>query len=207
MARKSLLIFDLDGTLADTTPIHALAFREVFAPLRIVPNYSTIAGMTTEAAVDVILADAGKDLAPDDRANLVRAKRSRSLALIETDLVAIDGSVNFVMQARRFYRLALCSSGSKPSVDRTIRLLGLSGMFELLITADDVVNGKPHPESYLKVLASTRVGAEDSLVFEDAPSGIEAAARAGIETVRIDDRGDDGIGWAVLLDALGEISG
>ena len=52
LSGKALLIFDLDGTLIDTTPIHARAFEETFAPLNIPVDYSTIAGMKTEDAVE-----------------------------------------------------------------------------------------------------------------------------------------------------------
>ena len=200
LAGKSLLIFDLDGTLADSSPIHARAFREAFAPLGIVPDYATIAGMTTEVAVDRVLADAGIDVAADRRKALVADKRSRSLALIDRELVAIDGSVAFVRLARAKYRLALCSSGSRPAVERSIDLLGLAGMFDPVVTANDIMRGKPDPEGFLAVLARTGVAPADALVFEDADSGIEAAASAGIDAIRI----GEALGWAALIEALGK---
>lgn len=198
LAGKSLLIFDLDGTLADSSPIHARAFREAFAPLGIVPDYATIAGMTTEAAVDRVLAGAGIDVSTDRREALIADKRSRSRALIDSELVAIDGSVAFVRLAQAKYRLALCSSGSRPAVERSIDLLGLVDMFDPVVTANDITRGKPDPEGFLAVLARTGVAPADALVFEDADSGIEAAARAGVEAIRI----GEGLGWATLIEAL-----
>ena len=200
LARKTLLIFDLDGTLADSSPIHDRAFREAFAPLGIVPDYATIAGMTTDAAVDKILSDAAVTVADKRRAALIEDKRARSLALLDTELVEIDGSVAFVKRAQATYRLALCSSGSRPGVERTIALLGLASAFDPVVTADDVVRGKPDPEGFLRVLDQTRTDAADALVFEDADSGIEAAASAGIEAIRI----EPALGWAALAAALDE---
>ena len=200
LARKTLLIFDLDGTLADSSPIHDRAFREAFAPLGIVPDYATIAGMTTDAAVDKILSDAAVTVADKRRAALIEDKRARSLALLDTELVEIDGSVAFVKRAQATYRLALCSSGSRPGVERTIALLGLATAFDPVVTADDVVRGKPDPEGFLRVLDQTRTDAADALVFEDADSGIEAAASAGIEAIRI----EPALGWAALAAALDE---
>ena len=200
LARKTLLIFDLDGTLADSSPIHDRAFREAFAPLGIVPDYATIAGMTTDAAVAKILADAAISVSDERRTALVEDKRQRSLALLETELVEIDGSVAFVKRAQATYRLALCSSGSRPAVERSIALLGLVGAFDPVVTANDIVRGKPDPEGFLRVLDQTGINAADALVFEDADSGIQAAANAGIDALRI---GDD-LGWATLTAALDE---
>ena len=200
LARKTLLIFDLDGTLADSSPIHDRAFREAFAPLGIVPDYSTIAGMTTDAAVAKILSDAAIHVSDERRVALVEDKRQRSLALLDTELVEIDGSTAFVKRAQVTYRLALCSSGSRPAVERSIALLGLAGAFDPVVTANDIVRGKPDPEGFLRVLDQTGINAADALVFEDADSGIEAAANAGIDALRI---GDD-LGWATLTAALDE---
>ena len=201
LARKTLLIFDLDGTLADSSPIHDRAFREAFAPLGIVPDYSTIAGMTTDAAVAKILSDAAIHVSDERRVALVEDKRQRSLALLDTELVEIDGSTAFVKRAQVAYRLALCSSGSRPAVERSIALLGLAGAFDPVVTANDIARGKPDPEGFLRVLDQTGINAADALVFEDADSGIEAAANAGIDALRI---GDD-LGWATLTAALDEV--
>ena len=196
-----MLIFDLDGTLADSSPIHDRAFREAFAPLGIVPDYATIAGMTTDAAVAKILSGAAIHVSDERRAALVEDKRKRSLALLETELVEIDGSTAFVKRAQVTYRLALCSSGSRPAVERTIALLGLAGAFDPVVTANDIARGKPDPEGFLRVLDQAGINAAEALVFEDADSGIEAAARAGIDALRI---GGD-LGWTTLTAALDEV--
>ena len=202
LAGKALLIFDLDGTLADSTPIHARAFREAFAPLDVVPDYATIAGMTTDAAVEKVLADAGVAVSAERRKALVDDKRSRSLTLLGSELVAIDGSVEFVRRAHRRYRLALCSSGSRPAVERSVALLGLAGLFDPVVTAGDIARGKPDPEGFLKVLDKTGVAPADALVFEDADSGLEAARQAGIAVIRIG-AGQD---WPTLTAALDEVA-
>ena len=200
LAGKALLIFDLDGTLADSTPIHDRAFREAFAPLGIVPDYASIAGMTTDAAVEKVLVDAGVDASADSRRALIEDKRSRALKLLDTKLIEVAGSVDFVRRAQGRYRLALCSSGSRPAVERSIALLGLAGLFDPVVTADDIIRGKPDPEGFLTVLARTGVAPADALVLEDADSGLEAAAHAGIAALRI----GSGLDWATLSAALDE---
>ena len=63
--------------------------------------------------------------------------------------------------------------------------IGFTGWFEPMLCAEDVVNAKPHPEGFLKILTMTDIRAESALVFEDSDAGIEAAERAGIATVDV----------------------
>src|SRR4051812_32017529 len=99
LSRKRLLIFDFDGTLVDSSPLHARAFSEVFAPHGVEVDYSRIAGMTTESAVDCVSAEAGLVIDQAERVRLVEAKRQKGLELIERELNAIDGAPEFVRAA------------------------------------------------------------------------------------------------------------
>jgi HAD superfamily hydrolase (TIGR01509 family) len=201
LARKRLLIFDFDGTLVDSSPLHARAFAEVFAPHGIDVDYPRIAGMTTEAAVDRLAAEAGLALAPNERERLVGAKRERGRELIEHELEAIDGAPEFVRAAAGRFRLALCTSGSRPSVDAALARVKLAGCFDPLITAEDVTRGKPDPEMFRAALSRTGVAAGQALVFEDADSGVEAAKAADIDVVRLPHDAD----WPALNAALAEV--
>jgi beta-phosphoglucomutase len=182
LSRKTLLIFDLDGTLIDTTPIHARAFQETFAPLDIAVDYSTIAGMKTEDAVSKLLAGAGRS----------------ALGLIgAAEPIAV--AAEFVSRARHRFRIALCTSGSRRGTELSLETLCMAGAFEAVVTGEDVTAGKPDPASYLEVLRRTAVEPSAAWVFEDADLGAEAARRAGIDVVRVD------LGWGPLNAALGEL--
>jgi beta-phosphoglucomutase len=198
LSRKTLLIFDLDGTLIDTTPIHARAFQETFAPLDVAVDYSTIAGMKTEDAMSKLLAGAGRSASPELVAELTREKRRRSLELIRS-AEPIEGAPEFVSRAKHRFRMALCTSGSRRGTELSIETLGLAGVFEAMVTGEDVSIGKPDPASYLEVLRRTEAGPSAALVFEDADLGAEAARRAGIDVVRVD------LGWEPLNAALDEL--
>lgn len=202
LARKRLLIFDFDGTLVDSSPLHARAFAEVFAPHGVEVDYPRIAGMTTEAAVDRLAADARLALAPDERQRLVGAKRERGRELIERELEAIEGAPDFVRAAAGRFRLALCTSGSRPSVEAALARVGLTGCFDPLLTAENVTRGKPDPEMFRAALDRAGTAAGEALVFEDADSGVEAAKAAGIDVLRLPDEAD----WAGLNDALAELA-
>jgi HAD superfamily hydrolase (TIGR01509 family) len=211
LARKRLLIFDFDGTLVDSSPLHARAFAEVFAPHGVAVDYARIAGMTTDAAVDRLAEEAGLSLDEAARARLIGAKRERGLELIERELAAIDGAPDFVRAAARRFRLALCTSGSRRSVEAALARVGLDGCFDPAVTADDVARGKPDPEAFLQVLDRTGAAAGEALIFEDADSGIAAAAAAGIDALRIVEpgaaRGADEADWPMLNAALAEPAG
>jgi beta-phosphoglucomutase len=195
---KALLIFDLDGTLIDTTPIHARAFEETFAPLNVAVDYSTIAGMKTEDAVEKLLAGAGVASSPELVDGLTQEKRRRALALMDS-AEPIEGAADFVSRARSRYRVALCTSGSRRATERSLETVGLAGVFDPIVTGEDVSAGKPDPASYLEVLGRAGVEAGQALVFEDADLGAEAARRAGIAVVLVDS------GWGSLNEALSEL--
>ena len=193
---KALLIFDLDGTLIDTSPIHARAFQETFARLNIPVDYSTIAGMKTEDAVEKLLAGASVATSPDLVDELTQEKRRRALELMGS-AKPVAGAREFVSRVRRDYRVALCTSGSRRATERSLQTLGLAGVFDPVVTGEDVDEGKPDPASYLEVLRRADVNAGQALVFEDAELGAEAARRAGIAVVMVDR------GWAQALGELG----
>jgi HAD superfamily hydrolase (TIGR01509 family) len=203
LSGKRLLIFDLDGTLVDSSPLHARAFRETFAPHGVEVDYPAIAGMTTGDAVDRLAI--GLDLAPDERARLVADKRERALRLIESELDAIEGAVEFVRAAQGRFALALCTSASRAGADASLARVGLAGDFDPVITAEDVVRGKPDPEPFVRALRAHGAAPAEALVFEDAESGLAAAAAAGIEAVRIDPA-DEAAAWPPLVAALEELA-
>jgi HAD superfamily hydrolase (TIGR01509 family) len=204
LSRKRLLIFDLDGTLVDSSPLHARAFQETFAPLGIAVDYDRIAGLTTRVAVERLAGGAGLELADHERDRLVSDKRGRAMAMIESELEAIEGAVEFVEAARGRFALALCTSASRRGAEASLARVGLGGCFDPVITAEDVDRGKPDPEPFLRALAAHGETPEGALVFEDADSGIAAAAAAGIDAVRIA-AGRDAVRWRAVLDALGEL--
>jgi len=204
LRHKRLLIFDFDGTIADSSPLHSRAFNEAFAGHGVAVDYDRIAGLTTEAAVARVCSEAGLRLGEDERSELVVDKRRRARALIESGLEPLEGSLEFLRAAHGRYVLALCTSASRPTVEASLRRLRIGDYFDSVSTAEDVSAGKPAPEAFLKALAHHGVEREDALVFEDADSGIAAAEAAGVDAIRIvtgNPRGGEST-WPVLNDAL-----
>ncbi len=179
---KRLLIFDFDGTVADTSPLHAAAFVQVLAPLGVTVDYPTIAGLKTLDAMRQCLAVAGQRMQHAEVAALVAAKQQLVRQMISGGLKAMPGADEFLQWARPGYRLSMATSGSRATVALALAKLGYEGWFDPIICADDVQRAKPDPEGFLSVLTITGVLAREALVFEDSDAGLAAAASAGIAT-------------------------
>ena len=182
---KRLLIFDFDGTVADTTPLHAAAFSEVLAPLGIIVNYSSIAGLKTLDAMRQCLNGAGCTLNEAALAALVTAKQQCVRQIICQALQPLPGVDAFLRWARPRYKLAMVTSGSRATVSLALEKLGYTGWFSPLICAEDVEKAKPAPVGFLMALKLAGVSACDALVFEDSDVGLQAAAQAGLRYVDV----------------------
>ena len=176
-----LLIFDFDGTVADTTPLHAAAFSHVLAPLGVMVDYSSIAGLKTLDAMRQCLDGAWRTLDEATISVLVTAKQQLVRQMIGQALQPLPGVDAFLLWARPRYKLAMVTSGSRGTVSLALEKLGYTGWFDPLICADDVQQAKPDPEGFLAVIKRTGVPAKHALVFEDSDAGLVAAASADID--------------------------
>lgn len=183
---KQALFLDFDGTIGDTFQLHELAFRKTLAPFNIQFDYSQHIGRSTKDVLEEVLAAALVDSAT--LSHLIKVKRHAANDLYSTHLRFIEGAEAFIKHAHGLgYRLFIGSSGSRKNIDAGIKGLGLEPYIEATITADDVTDGKPNPEIFLRLLAIAQLNAEACLVLEDAPSGLKAALNAGIDVVCIDE--------------------
>jgi beta-phosphoglucomutase len=178
---KQLLIFDFDGTVADTSLLHAAAFAQVLSPLGVAVDYSTIAGLKTLDAMRKCLAAVGRELPNEDLEVLVVTKQKLVRQMIATGLAPLPGVDEFLRWARPRYRLSMATSGSRGTVQLALAKLGYEGWFDPVVCADDVRHTKPDPEGFLTVLRITGVPASAALVFEDSVAGVKAAENAKID--------------------------
>lgn len=179
---KQLLVFDFDGTLADTSSFHATAFNKVLAPWELSVDYSTIAGMRTRDALALCFAKANVNVSQSQIQQLTQVKQTFVRALISKELLPLPGVDEFLRWARPRYHLAMYSSGSRKTVMLAMEKLGFFGWFDPILCAEDVVHAKPDPEGFLKILDLVCIDSKNALVFEDSDAGIEAAEGAGIAT-------------------------
>ena len=175
------LLFDLDGTLIDSMPLHHEAWRAWFhaqgLPFDEDGFFAATAGRTNAE----ILADLfpGRDEA--ERWRLAEDKEARYRELAATRLQLIAGALPLLQQARRQgLKLAICTASPPGNIEVAFKRFGFSELVDTVTSPADGLRGKPHPDIFLE--AARRLGAEPTqcLVFEDAPLGIEAARRAGM---------------------------
>lgn len=189
---KKLLIFDFDGTVADTSPLHAAAFEKVLSPLGVAVHYPSIAGMKTADAILRCVSTCSLDLSRDELNDLVAAKQKLVREMMRTQLVPLPGVDRFLRWARQHYRLSMATSGSRGTVGLALEKLGYAQWFDPLVCAEDVECAKPHPEIFLKVLSLTQSVPNEAVVFEDSDAGIAAAQAAGISCIDVNK-----IDWAL----------
>lgn len=185
LAGKRTLIFDFDGTVADTAPLHAKAFQQTLAPLGITVNYPSIAGLRTNDAIELCLQEAGLSPQAVDLPALIAEKQDRARRSIAHELQPKAGVDAFLVWARPRFRLAMVTSGSRATVEAALEKLGHFGWFDPLICSEDVRRAKPAPDGFFAALDATRSMAEDMLVFEDSSAGFHAAAAAGLAYVDV----------------------
>lgn len=177
-------IFDCDGTVADTMPIHYEAWRTALEPYGIpFPEalFYDLGGTKTDRIVELLAERHGVAIPVRET---VDRKES---AFIERlgEVAPIEPVVQLVREYHGRAPMAVASGGIRPLVTRTLDHLELLGYFDAIVTAEDVRHGKPDPEPFLLAAQRIKVPAERCLVFEDGKLGIEAAVAAGMQYVHV----------------------
>lgn len=175
------LLFDFDGTLVDSSSLHAEAYRKTLAIVRPgepqVFDYVPLKGLTTRAAfmqLGIVDATALETCIARKQKLYREAVRGGRLTMYEGTRALLSASIE--VGAANF----LVTSGSPASVNLALEVLGIKELFTAVITASDVTAGKPAPDPYLACVARYGLTPEESLVIEDAPSGVAAARAAGL---------------------------
>jgi sugar-phosphatase len=194
---KTLLIFDFDGTIADTSPLHAAAFERVFSPLGITVDYPSIAGMKTAEAMLQCAKACGYSLSNQQLIELVSEKQALAREMITSGLEALPGVDHFLRWARQRYRLSLATSGSRGTIMLALGKLGYQDWFDPLVCAEDVGRSKPYPDAFLRVLEITGFSPGNTLVFEDSEAGFVSAMRAGVDYLDVSK-----IQWTQLISEM-----
>ena len=177
-------IFDCDGTLADTMPLHYQAWvEEISRRGGEFPEdlFYSLGGVPAPGVVEFL----------NHRYNLslpVEETASRKEARFETlipQVKAIRPVVDFMLSKSGRYPLAVGSGGLRSLVNATLEALGIREHFQAVVTYEDVTHPKPAPDTYL--LAAQLLGVEPAgcLVFEDTPLGLQCARNAGMQCVLV----------------------
>jgi len=181
MATRAV-IFDFNGTLSDDEPILCEIFIHLFGehgkPLSAQEYFDELAGLSDPEIVRTWL---GRDHPDVDAVIAERVERYR--AAVAGGSSVHEHTREAVRYAAERVPLAICSGAARAEIEPVVASSGLAPLLRGIVSSDDVVEGKPDPEGYLKALELLGVDAADVTVFEDTEAGIASARAAGIERI------------------------
>jgi beta-phosphoglucomutase len=185
-SRYAALLFDLDGTLIDSMPLHQRAWREWHARHALPFVEDGFFEATAGRSNDEILRDLFPTLGPAGRARLAEEKEALYREWAVRSLSLIAGAEDAIAQARRAgLRLAICTAAPPGNMRIAFERFGLDRRVDTVTSPADHLRGKPHPDIFVEAARRLGVAPAGCLVFEDAPLGIEAARRAGMDAVAL----------------------
>jgi HAD superfamily hydrolase (TIGR01509 family) len=181
------VIFDMDGVLVDSGEHHRAAWRALLAelgePSTRPESWRLTIGRPAHEAVSLLL---GRAVGGDEAMRLACRKRHLYRQFARRGAVAVPGVAGFVASvARGGIACAVATSASRTDARHVLAALGLAGHFGAVVTAEDVVRGKPDPEVYVRAAAAIGVAPPACLVFEDAVVGVQAARAAGMRVIGV----------------------
>lgn len=177
------VIFDMDGVIVDSEPIHERAEREVFLEFGMkVPRgeWDNFRGRKLEDIFSYVRKEYG--LGNEPVREMMKKKIERYFEYALTEMRLVPGVLDFLerlQKAKKNYRVAIATSGGRAQQTKILRKFGIEHFFERMIAAEDVTNGKPHPEPYEKATFSLGLSPQKCLVVEDSDNGIISAKSAG----------------------------
>lgn len=177
------LLFDMDGTLSDTDPIHMLAWQDTLRahgiPIDDAIYHERIVGRVNPQIV--------RDFLPQlDEIEVARVVEEKEDAFkrFATKLEPLPGLSRILeWRVTQGLQTALVTNATNHTVPFSLKALGLEDYFQVRVLADEVPAGKPDPRHYQAALHRLNIQASEAIAFEDSPSGVRSASGAGIITV------------------------
>jgi beta-phosphoglucomutase-like phosphatase (HAD superfamily) len=186
-------IFDFDGVIANSEPLHFAALRDTLAEEGVAiaedEYYRLYLAYDDRGALRLALEQHGKPIGPDRIERLARRKSEVFLALLPT-VSFFPGVPALVRRLAAEVPVAIASGALREEIETILEAGGLRDAFRAIVGANDVSQGKPHPEPYLTAakhleVVSPGLRPEDCVVFEDSMPGIVAARAAGMKVVAV----------------------
>ncbi len=180
-------VFDMDGVLIDSGAHHRHAWRMLLDEMGAEPadpeHWRLTIGRPSEEAIPLLL---GRRVSDAEARRLARRKRDFYQARAQAGLDPVLGVREFLESLEELgVPCAVGTSASRWDAERLLDDLGLLRFFDVMVTADDVMLGKPDPEVWVQVARRLRVPVARCVVFEDAPVGIQAARAAGMRAIGV----------------------
>jgi HAD superfamily hydrolase (TIGR01509 family) len=188
------VVFDFDGVIANSEPLHFRAYRDVLADLGVVlpesEYYGRYLGYDDHGAFRAIVGDRGLAWSDAFISDLVKHKAVRMEALERDQSVLFPGAADAVRRLADRFPLAIASGALRAEIERVLERESLGDAFAALVAAEDTAASKPAPDPYLRAveLLSRRAGPlvpDECVAIEDSAWGLESARTAGLRTIAV----------------------
>jgi beta-phosphoglucomutase len=191
----SAIIFDCDGVIADTEPLHLASFQKVLEEeglsLSKEEYFERFLALDDRGCFTRVYEENGRGLSGEGLAELIARKASYIEPVMKEHLRLFPGSAEFIREASLIYPMAVASGALRREVELILSHGGVRDCFEAIVSAEDVKRSKPDPEPFLlaRRLLSAAMGSdlepEACLVIEDSVHGVLAARRAGMRVLAV----------------------
>ena len=180
------VLFDLDGTLANTDPIHFQVWQALLAPYGMTVDQHFYDRFISGRLNPDIVRDLLPQLSESEGEAFSADKEAQFRAVAANQLQRMPGLTDFLHYIQQHeYTMALVTNAPRPNAEFMLKTLALNGIFQPIIIADDLPKGKPDPLPYQTALDQLGLSPDDAIVFEDSPTGVRAATAAGITTIGV----------------------
>ncbi|MBB6430109.1 HAD family hydrolase [Algisphaera agarilytica] len=182
------LVFDCDGTLADSMPVHWIAWHETLKKHELdhlLPHdrFMAFGGVPAVQILDILAKESGRTL--DARA--IMLEKYDAYYEHADKITRIEPIVELALEYKGKLPIAVATGSTRTGITNTLQAIGMTDHFDAVVCADDVENHKPHPETFLVAAEKLGVDPKHCLAFEDAPPGLESARAAGMDVIDVND--------------------
>jgi len=178
------IIFDMDGVVADSEPLHIKAENQTLAPFNVKvteEDYHKFMGRSPELLLESLVEKYSIDVKMQE---LLSVHKKNLLQLYKKEVKPIKGALELIQWfSEKKYCLALASSSNDKLVESVISKFKIRNMFNAVVSGSEVKNIKPSPEIFLKASSKVFVSPEKCLVIEDSTAGVKAARSAGMHCI------------------------
>ncbi|WP_017660608.1 HAD family hydrolase [Baaleninema simplex] len=186
------VIFDFNGVVINDEPIHERLISQLLLEENLRPNpkdfQAVCLGRSDRVALKMLFERRGRCVTEEYLGELMRRKSQmylEELSQMET-LPSYEGLTDFILKLRlENLQLALVSGALRVEIETVLDRLGLTEQFPIIVAGDDIATSKPEPDGYLLAVEKLGLKPSECLAIEDAPAGIEAAQRAGLQAVGV----------------------
>lgn len=184
------VIFDIDGTLCDSDPLHFRAFEELFQEIGFQGGEPINEEFFAEHISGRDIIEVMNNICPEwdqDKCDkFMRDKEARFCSLATEQLKPIEGLETLCQWIKEHHlQCAAVTNAPRENAEHMISIIGLTDFFDTIVVGSECARSKPFPDPYLKAIQHIGLSPEEAFVFEDSPTGMRAAVTAGLATVGV----------------------